>query len=159
MNLSKFATTTQMSKKIDNKSVINDFLISLNSAIEVLGLEKLTAFLKKFSPFTSNFEGNDVSAESIIALVCHYYGIEEKDLIINRNDGKYNDAICVIAFFLNKYANYSQKDISNRLKRHKSQVSKYISRITSLKPKFHPRDDAFIKNISEIETEIVNKVV
>lgn len=148
-----------MNKKIDNKNVINDFLISLNSAIEVLGLEKLTSFLKKFSPFASNFEANDLVAESIIVMVCSYYGIAEDDVDKNRNDGKYNDAICVMAFFLNKYANYSQKDVSKRLKRHKSQVSKYISRISSLKPNFHPREDAFIKTINEIETDIINNVI
>jgi hypothetical protein len=71
-----------------------------------------------------------------------------------RFDGKAQDTACLIAFFLKKYANFNQNEISEKICRNKSQVSKYITRISQLKRDGIPSNEYLLSLVEEIEMNI-----
>lgn len=148
-----------ITKRTSKKSII-DFSIAIYDAIQTFGVEKLTHFLKTMHPFSQDFFDKDVMSESIIQIICVKYNIKMQDLVDKKKiHGEYGDAICLISFFLKKYGNYNAKEISIILKRHKSQISKYLSRISLLREKVSIQDDKLIQTMLEIESQIKKQLL
>ena len=101
--------------------------------------------------------GNDPKdiADLVIYSVCEKYKIKPSELLeSDRNDGDRNDAICLMAILLKKHALMSQNDIAFRLNRHKSQISKYVSRMSHLNTELFKQDRRIYANYIEINESI-----
>jgi hypothetical protein len=102
----------------------------LNSSVHALGVWKVIHFLKWL---TTNGSDKKNVADVVVFAVCEKYNTNPSVLIDSeRTDGDLNDAICILAFLLKKHALMNQNQIAEKLKRHKSQVSKYMSRMAHL---------------------------
>jgi predicted transcriptional regulator len=75
-----------------------------------------------------------------------------------RNDGDENDAMCLLAILLKKHALMSQSEIAKKLNRHKSQVSKYISRMSNLNVELFKLDRKIYSDYVEIN-EAIEKLI
>ena len=98
----------------------------LNNSVLTLGVKKVITYLK----WVTKMNGSDRKdvADLVIYSVCEKFKIPPNALLESeRTDGEYNDAMCLIAVLLKKHALMSQSDIAIKLKRHKSQISKYIT--------------------------------
>jgi hypothetical protein len=94
--------------------------------------------------------------EKIIEISCDHYEIKEDVFATDlRSDGVYQDFMCVVSYLLKKYAKYNQNEIAERINRHKSQISKYITRIAFLKPEDRTSDIALYKKLTLIESKLV----
>jgi len=71
-----------------------------------------------------------------------------------RTDGEDNDAMCLIAVLLKRHALMSQNDIAAKLQRHKSQISKYITRMSQLNTELFKTDRVLYSNYLEINDSI-----
>ena len=101
--------------------------------------------------------GNDPKdvADLVIYSVCEKYKIKPSELLDSpRTDGDDNDAICLMAILLKKHALMSQNEIALRLNRHKSQISKYISRMSHLNVELFKQDRRIYTNYIEINESI-----
>jgi len=125
----------------------------LNNSVLTLGVRKVIGYLK----WITNVNGNDPTdiADLVIYSVCEKYKIKPSELLeSDRNDGDRNDAICLMAILLKKHALMSQNEIAFRLNRHKSQVSKYISRMSHLNTELFKQDRKIHANYIEINDSI-----
>jgi hypothetical protein len=115
----------------------------LNLSVISLGVKKVITLLKWFAKTNTN--DNNQLTEMIIYSVCSKYKTTLKELIEGkRNDNDDYGAMCLLAFLLKKHALMKQTDIAKLLGRHKSQVSKYISRMTMLNTELY-KDDRKLK--------------
>jgi len=120
-----------MTSKTPNQIV--DLLHVLNNCVLNLGANKVINFLKMLNQNLVN--ENNLVNQVVIHEVCERYNLSFDELLNNnRNDGDKNDASCLISALLKKHTLMSQNQIADLLKRHKSQISKYISRMSKLNP-------------------------
>lgn len=141
-------------KKTSKKSIV-DFSVSLVNAIETFGMEKLTTFLSFLQPLSKEIVEDDSLSEVVIQVICTKYQIRFSELVsMKKIHGKYNDAMCLLCYLLKKYSHYSAKKISFVIQKNKSQVSKYLSRISLLREKVSVEDDRLIQTLNEIEIQI-----
>ena len=125
----------------------------LNNSIHSLGLKRVISYLK----WITKWSGNDTKdvADLIIYSVTSKYKVSFSALLeSNRNDGDDNDAMCLLAILLKKHALMSQNDIATKLKRHKSQISKYITRMSQLNTELFKADRNLYSNYLEINDSI-----
>jgi hypothetical protein len=102
----------------------------LNNSVHALGVWKVIHYLKWI---TTNSNDKKNIADMVVFAVCEKYNTTPSELLDSeRTDGDMNDAICIMAFLLKKHALLNQNQIAEKLKRHKSQVSKYMSRMAKL---------------------------
>lgn len=146
-----------MGRKSINKvdKSINDFLIALHKAISNVGTESLVNTFNELRPTTISIKDEFV-ASKIIELTCEKFSISEsvfdEDL---RSDGVQQDFMCIVSYLLKKYARYNQNEIAERIKRHKSQVSKYITRISLLKPDDKLGDNNIHNKLIQVEKKLI----
>lgn len=125
----------------------------LNNSVLTLGVRKVIGYLK----WITNINGNDPRdiADLVIYSVCEKYKIKPSELLeSDRNDGVRADAICLMAVLLKKHALLSQNEIALKLNRHKSQISKYISRMSHLNTELFKQDRKIYANYVEINDSI-----
>lgn len=147
-----------MTDKISSRKKLVNFSVSLIEAVEKFGLDKITSFLSSLTPF-ENVIGNDSNSNVIISIICARYEISYDEIINKKkSNGLYLDAICLISYCLKRYSGCNAKEISGILQRHKSQISKYLSRINSLRDGISLQDDNLIKIKEEIETQIKKQI-
>ena len=139
--------------KSDPSNQITDLLRVLNNCVINLGANKVTNYLKWLNDIS--IDEKSLINEVIIFEVCERYNITFDELLNNnRNDGDKNDAFCLISALLKKHSSLSQNQIATLLNRHKSQISKYITRMSKLNPLM--RSDSKIYNeYLEIEKSII----
>jgi len=129
----------------------------LNNSVLALGVKKVISYLKWITKMNST-ERKDIS-DLVIYSVCEKYKIPPNNLVDSeRTDGEDNDAMCLIAFLLKKHALMSQNDIAAKLKRHKSQISKYITRMSQLNIELFKADRTLYSNYLEINESIENLI-
>jgi len=139
--------------KVDNS--INVFLVELHKAISKVGTDNL---IEVFSELKNDKPSSkeEFIGEKIIEISCDHYEIKEDVFATDlRSDGVYQDFMCVVSYLLKKYAKYNQNEIAERINRHKSQISKYITRIAFLKPEDRTGDIALHKKLTLIESKLV----
>ena len=147
-----------MTDKLSSRKTIVNFSVSLIEAVEKFGLDKLTSFLSSLTPFESVIT-NESNSNVIISIICARYEISYEDIINKKkSNGLYLDAICLISYCLKRYSGCNPKEISVILQRHKSQISKYLSRVNSLRDGISMQDDKLIKLKDEIETQIKKQI-
>lgn len=130
-----------------------DLLRVLNESIVALGLNKVVTFLSWINKI-NKVADRDIS-DIIIYSVCQKYNMTPHELIhSDRNDGERSDAICIMAALLKKHALMSQNDIAVKLNRHKSQISKYISRMSKLNVHLFKLDRKLYEDFKEISESI-----
>lgn len=125
----------------------------LNNSIHSLGLKRVITYLK----WITKWSGNDTKdiADLIIFAVTSKYKVTFTSLLQStRNDGDDNDAMCLLAVLLKKHALMSQSAIADKLHRHKSQVSKYISRMSNLNTELFKVDRKIYSDYIEINGAI-----
>ena len=139
--------------KSDPSNQITDLLRVLNNCVINLGANKVTNYLKWLNDIS--IDEKSLINEVIIFEVCERYNLTFDELLNNnRNDGDKNDAFCLISALLKKHSSLSQNQIATLLNRHKSQISKYITRMSKLNPLM--RSDSKIYNeYLEIEKSII----
>lgn len=116
----------------------------LNLSVISLGVKKVILLLKLFTENKSK-DNSDI-VEIIIYSVCSKFKITLKELVNSkRTDNDKHNAMCLISYLLKKHALMINKDIAKLLGRHKSQVSKYIARISRLNTELYS-DDRKLKN-------------
>jgi DNA-binding CsgD family transcriptional regulator len=129
----------------------------LNNSILALGVKKVISYLKWITKMNGN-DSKDV-ADLVVYSVCSKYKIAFSTLLENeRNDGDYNDAMCLIAVLLKKHALMSQNQIAKKLNRHKSQISKYVTRMSQLNVELFKLDRQIQSTYLEI-SESIEKVI
>jgi hypothetical protein len=129
----------------------------LNNSVVALGVKKVISYLKWITKM-SDGESKDV-AELVIYSVCSKYKVSFAVLLEKeRNDGVYNDAMCLIAVLLKKHALMSQNQIATKLCRHKSQISKYVTRMSQLNTALFKLDRKIYEDYTEI-SESIEKVI
>lgn len=125
----------------------------LNNSVLALGVKRVISYLKWITKMNST-DRKDIS-DLVIYSVCEKYKIAPNALLDSeRTDGDYNDAMCLIAILLKKHALMSQNDIAAKLKRHKSQISKYITRMSQLNTELFKVDRTLYSNYLEINDSI-----
>ena len=125
----------------------------LNNSVVALGVKKVISYLKWITKM-SDGESKDV-AELVIYSVCSKYKVSFAVLLEKeRNDGVYNDAMCLIAVLLKKHALMSQNQIADKLNRHKSQISKYIRKMQMLNVELFKHDRKLLSDFEEINQSI-----
>lgn len=125
----------------------------LNNSVLALGVKRVISYLKWITKMNST-DRKDIS-DLVIYSVCEKYKIAPNALLDSeRTDGDYNDAMCLIAVLLKKHALMSQNDIATKLKRHKSQISKYITRMSQLNTELFKADRNLYSNYLEINDSI-----
>ena len=125
----------------------------LNNSVLALGVKRVISYLKWITKMNST-DRKDIS-DLVIYSVCEKYKIPPNALLDSeRTDGEYNDAMCLIAVLLKKHALMSQNDIAAKLKRHKSQISKYITRMSKLNTELFKADRTLYSNYLEINDSI-----
>lgn len=125
----------------------------LNNSVLTLGVKKVITYLK----WVTKMNGNDRKdvADLVIYSVCEKFKIPPNALLESeRTDGEDNDAMCLIAVLLKKHALMSQSDIAIKLKRHKSQISKYITRMSQLNVELFKLDKKLYADYIEINDSI-----
>lgn len=125
----------------------------LNNSVLTLGVKKVITYLK----WVTKMNGSDRKdvADLVIYSVCEKFKIPPNALLESeRTDGEYNDAMCLIAVLLKKHALMSQSDIAIKLKRHKSQISKYITRMSQLNVELFKGDRKLYSDYTEINDSI-----
>jgi len=139
--------------KSDPSNQITDLLRVLNNCVISLGANKVINYLKWLNDIS--IDEKSLLNEVIIFEVCERYNLTFEELLNNnRNDGDKNDAFCLISALLKKHSLLSQNQIATLLNRHKSQISKYITRMSKLNPLM--RSDSKIYNeYLEIEKSII----
>jgi hypothetical protein len=145
-----------MGRKAINKvdKSINDFLIALHKAISNVGTDNLIDVFSDLHPSKYSIKDEFV-ASKIVQLVCSNYSLDEKIFEEDsRSDGVYQDFMCITSYLLKKYARYNQNEIAEKIRRHKSQVSKYITRIAQLKPNDRLEDVAIFDKLVVIEKKL-----
>ena len=132
--------------------VVN-LLRTLNNCVLNLGANKVTRYLNWLNEVSIN-EKSFIN-EAIIFEVCERYNITFDELLNNhRNDGDKNDAFCLISALLKKHTLLSQNQIASMLKRHKSQISKYITRMSQLNPLIRS-DSKIYHDFNQIDKSIL----
>jgi hypothetical protein len=97
---------------------------------------------------------NKVLQEAIVGLTCKYFDISKKMLIAGRrNISNRTNAIGVCAVMLSRHCKISQKDISNILRKERSNISKYMQKIRDLDINFK-EDNEVIQKMKLIEIDI-----
>lgn len=105
--------------------------LALHEGVVTLGLQKMVDYLTLVVRFNSNSKTE--LAESILDLVCGHFKITSDDVRNSqRNDGNKLDALCILSLLMKKHLVLSQNEIAEILNKHKSQISKYISKMTRL---------------------------
>jgi predicted transcriptional regulator len=125
----------------------------LNNSVLTLGVKKVITYLK----WVTKMNGSDRKdvADLVIYSVCEKFKIPPNALLESeRTDGAYNDAMCLIAVLLKKHALMSQNEIATKLKRHKSQISKYITRMSQLNIELFKSDKKLYSDYTEINDSI-----
>lgn len=129
----------------------------LNNCIHSLGLKRAIAYLKWITKWSDN-DTKDV-ADLIIYSVTSKYKVSFKTLLETpRNDGEDNDAMCLLAVLLKKHALMSQNEIARKLNRHKSQISKYVTRMSHLNTELFKEDRKIYFDYIEIN-EAIEKLI
>ena len=129
----------------------------LNNSVLALGVKRVISYLKWITKMNST-DRKDIS-DLVIYSVCEKYKIPPNALLDSeRTDGEYNDAMCLIAVLLKKHALMSQSEIARKLNRHKSQVSKYISRMSNLNTELFRLDRKIYSDYVEIN-EAIEKLI
>lgn len=125
----------------------------LNSSVLALGVKKVIGYLKWITKMNGS-DRKDIS-DLVIYSVCEKYKTTPNELLdSDRNDGDFYDAMCLIAVLLKKHALMSQNDIAEKMNRHKSQVSKYIARMSQLNTELFKADRAIYSCYLEINNSI-----
>jgi hypothetical protein len=145
-----------MGRKSINKvdKSINEFLIALHKAISNVGTDNLVTTFKQIRPVNFSIK-DEFIANKIVELTCDAYSLNENVFDEDsRSDGIYQDFMCVVSYLLKKYARYNQNEIGEKIKRHKSQVSKYVTRISQLKPNDKVEDSNIYNKLTAIEKKL-----
>lgn len=125
----------------------------LNNSVLALGVKRVISYLKWITKMNSS-DRKDIY-DLVVYSVCEKYKIAPNDLLDSeRTDGEDKDAMCLIAVLLKKHALMSQNDIAVKLKRHKSQISKYITRMSQLNVELFKADKNLYSNYIEINDSI-----
>jgi predicted transcriptional regulator len=147
---------TETSKNSNPNNAI-ELIRVLNNSIHSLGLKRVISYLK----WITKWSGNDTKdvADLIVYSVTSKYKVSFSSLLEStRNDGDENDAMCLLAILLKKHALMSQSEIAKKLNRHKSQVSKYISRMSNLNTELFKLDRKIYSDYIEIN-EAIEKLI
>ena len=98
--------------------------------------EKGVGFTKKIlkQGLEEGYETNDMLIMSIVRNICKQYKISESELFIgtSRKSGKRVGAKMTLVHLLKERLNYSQAQISRKLRLNKSTTSKYINTMNDL---------------------------
>jgi predicted transcriptional regulator len=125
----------------------------LNNSVLALGVKRVVSYLKWITKMNGN-DRKDI-ADLVIYSVCEKYKMNPTVLLeAERNDGDRNDAVCLMAYLLKKHALMNHNQIAAKLNRHKSQVSKYISRMANLNTELFKADKKIYADYSEINQSI-----
>ena len=147
---------TETPKKSNPNNAI-ELIRVLNNSIHSLGLKRVISYLRWITKWSGN-DTKDVS-DLIIYSVTSKYKVGFSSLLeSNRNDGDDNDAMCLLAILLKKHALMSQSEIAKKLNRHKSQISKYISRMSNLNTELFKLDRKIYSDYIEIN-EAIEKLI
>lgn len=140
------------------KKVVQDFFSALINLVDRVEIEKLTKQLKTLQPFKKKSTTLNVDLGTlIIEAICEYYSVKFENLVVKRNDGKDNNAITMICYFLNKYGLYTQKDIGVQINKDRSLVNKNIKKIHSLLYDYKP-NEALLNQVKVLDFKI-NKII
>jgi hypothetical protein len=125
----------------------------LNNSVLALGVKRVISYLKWITKMNGN-DRKDI-ADLVVYSVCEKYKMNPTVLLeAERNDGDRNDAVCLMAYLLKKHALMNHNQIAAKLNRHKSQVSKYISRMANLNTELFKADKKIYADYSEINQSI-----
>jgi chromosomal replication initiation ATPase DnaA len=140
------------------KKIVQDFFYTLLNLVDKVEIDKLTKQLKSLHPFKSKSKAVNIDLGAlIIETVCQYYDVKFENLVVKRNDGKDNNAVIMICYFLNKYGLYTQADIGVQINKDRSLVNKNIKKIYDLQYGFN-NNEALINQLKVLDYKI-NKII
>jgi len=130
---------------------------ALHQGVVTLGLQKMVDYLNLIAKLNSNSKAE--LADSILNLVCSHLKISAHDVKNSaRNDGSRIDALCILSLMLKKHLMFSQNEVASFLNKHKSQVSKYVSKMTRLNEHIES-DRKLASRYRELEIVVIHLLV
>jgi len=139
-------------KRLIANQQVNKLFFALSKAINNKGIDYTIENLNTLS--YSDKIKDEYLGNLIVEIISKKTEDDDFAFQKGRFDGKAQDTACLIAFFLKKYANFNQNEISEKICRNKSQVSKYITRISQLKRDGIPSNEYLLSLVEEIEMNI-----
>ncbi len=139
-------------KRLIANQQVNKLFFALSKAINNKGIDNTIESLNTLT-YSERLK-DEYLGNLIIEIISKK--TEDADFAIQKGrfDGKAQDTACLVSFFLKKYANFNQNEISEKICRNKSQVSKYITRISQLKRDGIPSNEYLLSLVEEIEMKI-----
>jgi chromosomal replication initiation ATPase DnaA len=135
---------------MNNKKDAIELTLAIHNSLVSIGINKLVEYLNIIS--TLHTKSKQEMANVFMEIVCSHYKISVEEVRFSqRNDGSKLDALCVLSLLLKKHLVLSQTDIAEILNKHKSQISKYISKMTRLNPDYIEMDKGLYSKYKELE--------
>jgi chromosomal replication initiation ATPase DnaA len=135
---------------MNNKKDATELTLAIHNSLVSIGINKLVEYLNIIA--TLHSKSKEEMANLFLDIVCQHYKISVDEVRFSqRNDGSNLDALCVLSLLLKKHLVLSQKEIGIILNKHKSQISKYISKMTRLNPDYIEMDKGLYSNYKELE--------
>jgi predicted XRE-type DNA-binding protein len=146
---------TKFQRQTSNQKVSSLFVV-LTKTINTIGVDSTIEQLHSITS-KSKSEMDDTLGNYIIEIVTEKvmgqnFVFQNTDK--SRYDGQNQKVACLVSFFLKKHAKFSQTEIAEKIGRNKSQVSKYITKMSKLKPIGEDKNDDLCNLLEEVDLKI-----
>jgi len=130
-----------------------ELLRALQNCIYRMGVNKVMGYLNWMA--TLDTSRPQIVLQIIIESVCAKYKLDPQELLQSqRHDGKNNKALCIIVLLLKKHTLMSQVEIAKAVNRHKSLISRYLSKMKTLNVDLFREDREMYNFYKEIDNSI-----
>ena len=148
---------TKFERQASNKKVSNLFVV-LTKTINRIGVDSTIETLNSIRSQAKS-ELDDNLGNYIIEIVTEK--VTGQNFVFQNTDkrrfeGEHQKIACLVSFFLKKYAKFNQNEISEKIGRNKSQVSKYITKMSKLKLTGDANNDTLYYIFEEVDLKIQN---
>lgn len=148
---------TKFDRQASNQKVNNLFVV-LSKTINSIGVDSTIETLNAIRTQAKS-EMDDTLGNFIIEIVTEK--VTGKNFVFQNTDkkrfeGENQKIACLVSFFLKKYAKFNQNEISEKIGRNKSQVSKYITKMSKLKFTGDANKDTLFHIFEEVDLKIQN---
>jgi hypothetical protein len=130
-----------------------ELLRALQNCIYRLGVNKVAGYLNWMA--TLDTSRPQIVLQIIVESVCAKYKLDPQELLQSqRHDGKNNKALCIIVLLLKKHTMMSQVEIAQAVNRHKSLISRYLSKMKTLNIDLFREDREMYNFYKDIDNSI-----
>lgn len=146
---------TKFEKQASNQKVNNLFVV-LSKTINSIGVDSTIETLNSMRSRAKS-EMDETLGNFVIEIVTEKvtgqnFVFQNTDK--SRYDGDNQQIACLVSFFLKKHAKFNQTEIAEKIGRNKSQVSKYITKMSRLKRNGDKENDELFSLFEEIDMKI-----